>query len=112
MKQVASIRMIVPEKSNDFVHCIKINHNDKHPESKFYPSAEFAAYVAERMNEWLAESKAKIMLEKVNSIRVSTNQQLQLSWANQSKIFDAVHLCTGIFPYKDPYNLKIGRAHV
>ena len=106
MNQVASLTSIVPENPNDFVDWIKINHNDKHPESKFYPRAEFGAYVAERMNEWLAESKAEIIFEKVNSIRVSTNQQLQLTWANQSKIFDAVHLCTGIFPYKDPYNLN------
>src|SRR5699024_4034073 len=106
MNQVASLTSIVPENPNDFVDWIKINHNDKHPESKFYPRAEFGAYVAERMNEWIAESKAEIMFEKVNSIRVSTNQQLQLSWANQSKIFDAVHLCTGIFPYNESYNLN------
>src|SRR5690625_7603700 len=58
------------------------------------------------MNEWIAESKAEIIFEKVNSIRVSNNHQLNLTGANESKIFDAVHLCTGIFPYKDPYNLK------
>src|SRR5690625_7911698 len=41
MNQVASLTSIVPENPNDFVDWIKINHNDKHPESKFYPRAEF-----------------------------------------------------------------------
>src|SRR5699024_6687335 len=97
---------IIPENQDDFVDWIKTNHNDKHPESKFYPRAEFGAYVADRMNEWLAESKANIIFEKVNSIRVLDNQQLYLTWGDQSDTFDAVHICTGIFPYKDPYHLN------
>lgn len=106
MNQAAKFTSIVPENQDDFVEWIKTNHNDKHPESKFYPRAEFGAYVAERMNQWLAESNANIIFEKVNSIRISHNQQLRLTWADQSGTFDAVHLCTGIFPYKDPYDLN------
>src|SRR5699024_6272182 len=78
MNQAAKFTSIVPENQDDFVEWIKTNHNDKHPESKFYPRAEFGAYVAERMNQWLAESNANIIFEKVNSIRISHNQQLRL----------------------------------
>src|SRR5699024_7433395 len=60
MNQAAKFTSIIPENQDDFVDWIKTNHNDKQPESKFYPRAEFGAYVADRMNEWLAESNANI----------------------------------------------------
>ena len=105
MNQAAKLTSIKPNNHHDFVDWIKVRHKDNQPENKFYPRAEFGAYVAERMNEWLAESKAKVIYDEVESIRI-VNQDYRLTWASQTADFDAVHLCTGTFPYKDPYDLN------
>ncbi|HLQ83665.1 MAG TPA: FAD/NAD(P)-binding protein [Pseudogracilibacillus sp.] len=105
MNQSAKFTSVKPDNHRDFVEWIKMRHNDEQPEDKFYPRAEFGAYVAERMNEWLAESKATVIYDKVESIRI-VDQHYRLTWAHQTADFDAVHLCTGTFPYKDPYDLN------
>src|SRR5690625_6999393 len=66
MNQVASLTSIVPENPNDFVDWIKINHNDKHPESKFYPRAEFGARSEEHTSELQSRGHlvCRLLLEK------------------------------------------------
>lgn len=106
MNQAAKFTSIVPENDDDFVDWIRENYGDENPETKYYPRAKFGAYIADRMNNWLVESNSEIIKEKVESIHLLANKQYHVSSASYSADFDAVHLCTGTLPYKDPYHIN------
>lgn len=105
MNQAAGTISIVPGNKNDFVEWLKINTNEKEPAEKHYPREIFGDYLKDRMNNWLTESNAEVIKEKVESIQMLANQQFRLTSSSKVKDFDAVHLCIGGFAYKDSYHL-------
>ncbi len=106
MNQAAEFTSMIPENHYDFVEWMRENYGEEDAASKFYPRAQFGEYVTERMNGWLAQSRAHIIQEKVETIRMLPNDRFRLTWPSQTAEFDAVHLCTGNLPYKDPYDLR------
>lgn len=105
MNQAAKFTSIDPDNDYDFAEWIKACDGDDQPETKYYPRAKFGAYIKERMNSWLAESNADIIQEQVESVRI-INNHYRVSTRSFTADFDAVHLCTGTLPYKDPYKIN------
>jgi uncharacterized NAD(P)/FAD-binding protein YdhS len=105
MNQAAGTISIIPENKNDFVEWLKTNKNEKEPAEKHYPRELFGDYLKDRMNDWLVQSKAEVIKEKVERVQMLANNQLRLTSSSTIKDFDAVHLCIGGFPYKDSYQL-------
>ncbi len=105
MNVPAEFLTIVPENKDDFVEWLQNTQGEENARLKYYPRKQFGAYLAERMNGWLIESKAAVIKEKVETIRVLPNRQFRLTSPCGAEDFDAVHLCIGALPYKDHYEL-------
>lgn len=105
MNVPAEFTTIIPEKKDDFVDWLQNTQDEENPRFKYYPRQLFGIYLAERMQGWLIQSKAKVIKEKVETIEILPNNQFRLTTSNGVEDFDAVHLCIGNLPYKDPYNL-------
>lgn len=96
---------IIPSNKDDFADWLKRNKEAKNPELHYYPRSLVGKYLKEHMELWVKESKAKIIKEKVKSIRVLKNDRYMVKSSSIESEFDVVHLCLGHLPYKDPYNL-------
>ena len=105
MNQPAEFTTIIPEKEDDFVKWLENTQGQKNARLKYVPRKLFGTYLTERMNAWLTQSKAEVIKEQVQMIRVLPNNRLRLTWASGVKDYDAVHLCVGNLPYKDSYHL-------
>ena len=104
MNVPAEFTTIIPEEEDDFVHWL-LEQGEENPRFKYYPRQLFGNYLTERMKDWLKQSKAKVVKEIVQTIRILPNNQFRLTTSYGVEDFDAVHLCIGNLPYKDPYNL-------
>ncbi|NMA32274.1 MAG: hypothetical protein GX941_10790 [Candidatus Methanofastidiosa archaeon] len=105
MNVPAEFTTIIPEREDDFVDWLKNTQDEENPRFKYYPRQLFGTYLTDRMKGWLKQSKAKVIKEKVETIGILPNKQFRLTTSYTVKDFDAVHLCIGNLPYKDPYNL-------
>lgn len=105
MNVPAEFTTIIPEKKDDFVEWLQNTQDEESPRFKYYPRQLFGTYLTERMKSWLIQSKAKVIKEKVEAIRILPNNQFRLTTSYGEEDFHAVHLCIGNLPYKDPYNL-------
>src|SRR5699024_4420441 len=106
MNQAAEFTSLIPEDDDDFVKWMRENYGEKDPAMKFYPRSQFGEYVHDRMNDWLFQSKADVILEKVEAMQMLPNHRFRVSWPSGEADFDAVHLCMGNLPYQDPYHIK------
>ncbi|MEG0553592.1 MAG: FAD/NAD(P)-binding protein [Carnobacterium sp.] len=105
MNQAAGTITIIPENKKDFSEWAKIHLSDDEPSSKHYPRELFGAYLKDRMTDWLVQSNAEIIKEKVERIQILPNNQYRLTSSSFVKEFDAIHLCIGGLAYKDSYKL-------
>ncbi|WP_373471225.1 FAD/NAD(P)-binding protein [Carnobacterium alterfunditum] len=105
MNQPSETITIIPENKNDFEEWAQKKQNQENKTSNHYPRQLFGAYLTDRMNDWLLESKAEIIKEKVKMVQMLPNNQLRLTSSSSVKDFDAVHLCIGGLAYKDYYQL-------
>lgn len=96
---------MIPEKESDFADWMRDHYGETSPAEKFYARAQYGEYMNERMNEWLIQSNATVVREKVETIRPLENGQYRLTWKMHEEVFDVVHLCIGNLPYQDPYDL-------
>lgn len=104
MNQPASLATMIPEKKYDFVNWLKEN-GEVNPSKLYSPRAVFGEYMKERMEMWLERSQAKIVKEKVKKIKVLAEDSFQVVSPSLNKKFDYIHLCIGISPYNDHYEL-------
>lgn len=105
MNQAAGTITIIPENKKDFSEWMQHNQNEENPALKHYPRELFGDYLKDRMNDWLIQSKAGIVKEKVERVQILANNQFRLTSSSVVKDFDAVHLCIGGLAYKDSYQL-------
>lgn len=106
MNVPAEFTTMIPEDDDDYLEWLRDTHGERNPRFEYYPRMLFGQYLKERMMGWLKESKAKIVKEKVDSIRVLSKDRYRIKSHSFQGEFDAVHLCIGNLPYKDPYDLK------
>lgn len=105
LNQPADLATIIPEKKLDFVDWLEQKQGEEDARLGYYPRSVFGDYLTDRMNGWLKESQAKVVWEKVQRIERLANEQFRLTSASHQEDFDLVHLCIGIPPYQDHYNL-------
>lgn len=105
MNVFAKFTTIIPQSKDDFVEWLQTTQGIDHPEFGFYPRQLFGEYLTERMNDWLKQSNASVIKEKVNTIHRLDNNKFRLIFDSGMSDFDFVHLCIGHLPYKDPYDL-------
>jgi len=104
MNQPADLATIIPEEKDDFVHWLK-EKGEKDPRKGYYPRAVFGNYLNDRMKSWLEQSKARVIKEKVETIRPLDGHCFRVCSTSLTEDFDYVHLCVGNAPYEDDYNL-------
>lgn len=105
MNQPADLATIIPEEKYDFVEWLEKSQGEENASDGYYPRAVFGDYLHERMENWLAQAKAKVVKEKVMSILPLANQQFRVTAFAHRADFDVVHLCIGSAPYTDYYEL-------
>ncbi len=105
MNVPAEFTTIIPENKDDFVEWLENTQGKEDARLGHYPRKLFGDYLRERMNSWLIQSEAQIIKEKIEMIQILANKQFRLTWSSGVEDFDAVHLCIGHLPYKDPYGL-------
>lgn len=105
MNQPAELATIIPENPDDFVEWLEETQDEKNPRHGYYPRALFGSYLFDRMKKWLTESNAETIKEKVMSIQPLENRKFRVTTLSHREDFDVVHLCIGLAPYDDPYEL-------
>lgn len=106
MNQPAGLATIIPEDEDDFVHWLENTQGQDDPRLGYSPRPVFGRYIKDRMNQWLKQSGAEVIKERIDMISILPNNKFQLTFQSGVEDFDAVHLCIGNYPYNDPYNLS------
>lgn len=111
LNQPAEWMSIIPERPLDFVEWLQDCHGVATPMGKYYPRSFFGEYMQDRMHHWLTLSKATIVTEDVLTVRLQSDKRYTVTTEQTQESVDAVHVCIGHLPLKDPYGLKEnGRA--
>lgn len=105
MNVSADSTTIIPENKNDFVEWLENVKGENNPSLKYYSRNIVGTYLKEHMDLWIKKSKARVIKEKVKTVRVLENKQYEVTSSSIKEVFDVVHLCLGHMPYSDHYNL-------
>ncbi|WP_169449759.1 FAD/NAD(P)-binding protein [Lacticigenium naphthae] len=70
------------------------------------PRTIYGQYLRDYLNKLIQKGNITFVPKKVSDLTIIGENEYKVSCKNDSYKVNAIHLCTGHFPYKDPYGLK------